>query len=184
MPSAIQFPHLRPINAIKNVASSVRSVDGPSFPEVHHGRDTPRLPVLPLCLSRTEQLGTDTVPQPDLYSGQAVYYIKKVMGLCKSTCPTFLPNFLKPSTTSERQIRLAVGRGEEVCAQTLQTSTRSFKGCFHRSCPPTPLSTQLRLQYIFLYHTCLISSCVIPPEHFENSTRSSILIQHSQRTVE
>ncbi len=124
-----------------------------------------RLPVLPLCLSRTEQWGVDIVPQPDLYSGQAVYYIKKVMGLCKSTCSTFLQNFLKPSTTSECQIRLAVGRGEEVCAQTLP-SPQSFKGCFHCSCPHTPLSTQLILQYIFLYRTCLISSCVIPDGTF------------------
>lgn len=79
---------LRPINAIKNVASSV---DGPTFPEVHHRTDTPRLPVLAFRLSRTERRGADTVPQPDLYSGQAVYYIKKALGLCKSTCPTFLP---------------------------------------------------------------------------------------------
>lgn len=77
--------------------------------------------VLSLRLSRTERRGADTVLQPDLYSGQDVYYIKKVMGLCKSTCPTFLQNFLKPSTTSKRQIRLAVGRGEEVCAQTLSS---------------------------------------------------------------
>lgn len=74
-----------------------------------------------LSASRTEQRAADTVPQPDLYSGQAVYYIKKVMGLCKSTCPTFLQNFLKPSTTSKRQIRLAFGRGEVVCAKILPT---------------------------------------------------------------
>lgn len=146
------FAHLRPINAIKNVANSVSSVDRPTFPEVHQGRDTPHLLVLPLRLSRTEQRAADTVPQPDLYSGQAVYYIKKVMGLCKSTCPTFFQNFLKPSTIREHQIRLAVRRGEEVCAQTLP-SPQSFKGCFHCSCPSTLLSTQLIFQYIFLYHT-------------------------------
>lgn len=38
------------------------------------------LSVLVFCLSRTEQRGADTVLQPDLYSGQAVYYIKKVLG--------------------------------------------------------------------------------------------------------
>lgn len=48
--------------------------------------------------------------QPDLYSGQTVHYIKKEMGICKCTFPPFLQNLLKPSTTSERQIRLAVGK--------------------------------------------------------------------------
>lgn len=166
MPSVIQFPPSA-INAIKNVASSFRSVDEPTFPEVHHGTDTPHLPVLPLRLSRTEQRGADTVPQPDLYSGQAVYYIKKVMGLCKSTCPTFLQNFLKPSTTSERQIRLAVGRGEEVFAQTLPsppTVSSVIQRLFFTA--PVPLSAQLILQYIFLYRTRLISSRVTPDGTF------------------
>lgn len=69
-----------------------------------------RLLFLLLRSSRTEQRGADTAPQPDLYSGQAVHYIKQETGFCKSTCPTFLPNSLKPSTTSGRQISVAVGK--------------------------------------------------------------------------
>lgn len=146
------FLRLRPINAIKNVASSVRSLDGPTFPEVHHGTDTPHLPILPLCLSRTEQRGADTVPQPDLYSGQAVYYIKKVMGLCKSTCPTFLQNFLKPSTTSERQIRWLLGEVKKSVHKHCRTSPQSFKGCFTCSCPSiysTDIAVHLLVLHLF-----------------------------------
>lgn len=70
------FSCLHPINAIKNVACCV---DGPTFPNIHQQTDT----VVYLSLSSASQgqnRGADTVLQPDLYSGQAVYYIKKVLG--------------------------------------------------------------------------------------------------------
>lgn len=120
LPSAIQLL----VSVPKSMLSKKQKKCGqvcrwtPAFPEIHHRADVPCLPVL-APPSRTERRGADAVLQPDLYSGHAVCYIKKVLGLCKSTCPTFLPNFLKPSTTSEPKIRLAVGRGEGVCAQML-----------------------------------------------------------------
>lgn len=52
------FLCLNPINAIKNVSSSVLSVDEPTFPEVHHGIDTlsPRPSSLPQGQNRKQQI--------------------------------------------------------------------------------------------------------------------------------
>lgn len=155
---------LCPINAIKNVATSV---DGPTFAEVHHRTDMPCLPVLAFCLWRTEQRGADNVLQPDLYSGQAVYYIKKVLGLCKSTCPTFLPKL--PEAFHYKRASDKAGcweRWRSLCTNAAVSAEHLLshsKAVFTAS---VPLSTQLIMQYISLYCTCLISSCVIPDGTF------------------
>lgn len=88
------FPCVYLINAIKKCC---RAVDGWTSTMEE---------ILPISLffllrfSRTEQWGADTVWQPDLYSGQTVYYIKKVMGFCKCTCPTFLKKKKKKTSWS------------------------------------------------------------------------------------
>lgn len=69
------YPCLHPINAIKNVACCV---DAPTFPNVHQQTDTVDYLSLSFA-SQGQNRRADTVLQPDLYSGQAVYYIKKVL---------------------------------------------------------------------------------------------------------
>lgn len=100
----------------------------------------------PLPLSRAEGRGADTVLQPDLYSGQDVYYIKTRTGLCKSTCPTFLTH-LPEAFQYKRAFDKTVGE------------VNIFLHC---SRPSPPRSTHLLSQHIFLCRTCLISSCLIP----------------------
>ncbi|TNN42401.1 hypothetical protein EYF80_047414 [Liparis tanakae] len=59
-----------------------------------------------------EGRGADTVLQPDLYSGQDVYYIKTGTGLCKSTCPTFLtqlPEAFQYKRASDKTVGKASG---------------------------------------------------------------------------
>lgn len=111
------------------------------------------LPALVFRLSRMERRGADTVPQPDLYSGQAVYYIKKVLGLCKSTCFTFsFPNFPKPWAIIETPIR-----GEVKKSAKPWTSPQPFSGCFPCFCPSICLTDNAE----HFFALCLFDMCNI-----------------------
>lgn len=139
-PLLFGYPRRRPINASEDVSSSVLWTNQ----LFRKSSREQTLCVLPLFPSQGQR-GGDTVPQPDLYSGQAVHYIKKTMGLCKAICPTCLPNHLKTSTPGEGEIRL------------LGEANKSVSSANRR--PPPPLSLCCRT---FPYSlTALIASHVI-----------------------
>lgn len=89
--------------------------------------------------------------QPDLYSGQALYYIKKVMGICKSTCLTFLQNFF-----------LLFWRGEKVlCSNAVAAAAAVSSKIFPPVIqfllhPPIFLLLHLQQAVFFSHRNCLI----------------------------
>lgn len=133
------------------------------------------LSVLVFCLSRTEQRGADTVLQPDLYSGQAVYYIKKVLGPLE----IYLPHFSSQTSGSlplQASFRYGQMLGEVKKSvhkrwRLYSASTQLFKGCFRCICPSIN-STDNAVHFLIL-HLFDIIMC---------NTRWNIFLQNSTCT--
>lgn len=153
LPSAIQLLLSAPNQCYQKCCQFCRWTNFSRSPPQNRYASSPCPCLLPLK-DRTERRGADTVPQPDLYSGQAVYYIKKALGLCKSTCPTFLPK-LPEAFHYERASDKAGCLGEvkksvHKRCRLRWTSTQPFKGCFHCRCPSI-YSTDNAVHFLVLH---------------------------------